>query len=266
MTLVRGVMRRGGGGGGGATVAASETAALVQAMTIHPGAERLGRIDALITALKVAGVWSRLDCLYVMAAHDAQAAQLNWKSPGVFRLTPVNSPVFTADRGYAGDGATAYLDSGYNAMLEGAQSARDDNHAGIWVQSSSGASASTEFGNPRNRISAHTVSGLSTRSSANSSGAATPVATALGHSAFVRTTGPTYDDYRNGALLSPQSVASASPTTDRFLLLARDGGGTPAELSARRLAAAHWGASLTGLQMTALYAALQGYLAAVGAA
>lgn len=92
---------------------ADETGALLSAMTTEPDDTRKTLIDTTIKALKTAGIWAKLDTLYFLAAHNAQAARLNWKSPGTFTLSPVNSPTFTTDTGYASDGSTSYLNSGY---------------------------------------------------------------------------------------------------------------------------------------------------------
>ena len=40
-------------------------------------------IDKAIGQLKMAGVWGKLDALYLLAAHTSQAALVNWKAPGV---------------------------------------------------------------------------------------------------------------------------------------------------------------------------------------
>jgi len=71
-------------------------------MSVAPSAARQLVIDALIRQLKDAGVWAKLDVLYVIAAHDIQAGRVNWKNPGTFTATEVSAPTFTTDRGYAG--------------------------------------------------------------------------------------------------------------------------------------------------------------------
>ena len=50
--------------------------------------------------------------LKVQAAHSSQAALLNWVSTS-YPSSTVNSPTFTTDRGYAGDGVSSYVASGY---------------------------------------------------------------------------------------------------------------------------------------------------------
>ena len=83
-----------------------ETEALVARLTTPPTLERKERVNTLISSLIDAGVWAKLDCLWGMAAADAQAARQNW-SQDAHDLTTVNSPTFTADRGYRGNGTTS---------------------------------------------------------------------------------------------------------------------------------------------------------------
>jgi hypothetical protein len=97
----------------------AETTALIAAMTTAPAAARQTLIDNTIISLKAAGLWTKLDVLWVLAAADNQAARLNWKNPGSLGLTVVNAPVFTADRGYTGDGSTAALTSTYSPSTFG---------------------------------------------------------------------------------------------------------------------------------------------------
>src|SRR5690606_38387446 len=45
------------------------------------------------------------------AAHDQQSANLNWVA-NTYDLVPQNAPTFTVDHGYAGNGSSAYLQTG----------------------------------------------------------------------------------------------------------------------------------------------------------
>ncbi len=100
-----------------------EAAALLSRMTVTPSTARKQLIDALIATLVGAGIWAKLDALYLLAAHDAQAARLNWIADR-YNLTAVNSPTFTTDRGYAGTGAAMYLDTGFNPATAASRSIR----------------------------------------------------------------------------------------------------------------------------------------------
>jgi len=87
-----------------------EAAALFARMTTPPTAARAALVNDTIKAFKAGGYWSKFDWIYMMAAETAQAARLNWKSSTyAASLTARNGPVFTADRGYKGDGSAADL-------------------------------------------------------------------------------------------------------------------------------------------------------------
>ena len=100
---------------GGAAVQA-ETSALIARMSTPPSASRIAAIDLLITTLKAASIWSKLDVLQVYAAADQQAALLNWVSTS-FNASVVNAPTFTADRGFNGNGTTSYVNTGFKPSL-----------------------------------------------------------------------------------------------------------------------------------------------------
>lgn len=92
----------------------AEALAIFAAFTTPPSTARKALIDACVVSLKTAGVWSKLDALYMFAAADSQAALINWKNPGTYNATAVNSPTFTADHGFTG-ASTKYIDSNFNA-------------------------------------------------------------------------------------------------------------------------------------------------------
>ncbi|WP_336802535.1 hypothetical protein, partial [Kaistia sp. MMO-174] len=70
-------------------------------LTNQPTTARKKLYNDLIVSLKTAGVWAKLDALYVLAAADAQAARQNLVA-NAYNISASGSPVFTADRGYTG--------------------------------------------------------------------------------------------------------------------------------------------------------------------
>lgn len=110
----------------------SEAAALVAAMNVVPNAARQSLIDAFIGALKAGSVWSKLDVLWVLAAHDEQAGRLNWKSPGNFTLTAVNGPAFAVDQGFTPNGSSSWLDTAWDRATNGIQYTQNDAHISIY--------------------------------------------------------------------------------------------------------------------------------------
>lgn len=114
--------------------------AVFAAMTSPPTAGRKRLIDRTIRRLKAAGLWSQIDCMYVMAAADSQAALVDWMKPSR-TATPVNSPTFTADRGYAGDAATSYLTSGYIPNIDKVAVSLNSIQIGVYTRSVHGGNA-----------------------------------------------------------------------------------------------------------------------------
>lgn len=85
-------------------------------MSVQPDYVRKDLINDRFRAGKVKSFWPKLDALWVHAAHDPQAGRLNWLGD-IYNCIPVNNPVFTADRGYMGDGSSSYLDTQFNPSM-----------------------------------------------------------------------------------------------------------------------------------------------------
>jgi hypothetical protein len=100
-----------------------ETQTALNAMAVAPSTDRAFVINNAIYGLKKSGLWVKLTALYLLAAHDAQAARLNMVTPTGTAASAVAAPTFTADSGYAGDGAASYLDCGIAANVLLAQNA-----------------------------------------------------------------------------------------------------------------------------------------------
>lgn len=116
------------------------TAALLARMDVQPDAARTALISNLITTIESAGILSRLDFLYILAAHDEQAARLNWVSP-LHDATIVGAPVFTQDESYQNVSTTGYLNTGFVPATHGVNFTRDDAHFSVWSLTPDQASA-----------------------------------------------------------------------------------------------------------------------------
>lgn len=84
---------------------------LFSRMATPPASLRRAQIYTLVSDLMAAGAWRLIDGLYTLGAADTQASRLNLVSDA-YNLTAYNSPIFTVDRGYTGDGVSSYLDTG----------------------------------------------------------------------------------------------------------------------------------------------------------
>lgn len=238
--------------------------ALFAAMTTPPTQARKALIDQTIRSLKSAGVWARLDVMWCLAAHNAQAARLNWITPGSFGLTAVSSPTFTADRGYTGDGASSYLSSTFQPGISGAAT-QDDVSLSAFALTSTVA-ASTDIGNTASHIRTYNAGNTGAESRLMSSLVSDATVAASGRKMVTttRSGAASYDIYINGALGASQTRASIAPTAAGIFVLARNIG-SASELSARQVAFGASGRSLSADQNAALYTAINTYLTAIGA-
>lgn len=262
----------GGMGRGGAGVAyEAEAVTLFAAMSVQPDSTRKNLINSTITTLKSAGIWNRLNPFWMLAAHDAQAARLNWKNPSTFALTAVNSPTFTTDRGYAGNGSTSYLNTGWDPSNNGGGIyTQNDAHIAVWNRTSRAINTSCALGQVTtggaiNMFLRYTGGLVFTRvNESTSSGLA--VAGSNGLTLGDRTDSTTVTIYKDGVSLGNPTTATSDvlSTTDLYIG-GYNFGGTLVSPTSDEFAAVSFGASLGALQDD-YYTILQTYLTAVGAA
>ncbi len=82
-------------------------------------AAQKGYVNTLITSLKAHSLWTVQDRVWLHAAENTQQALIDIVS--LVTATAVSSPTFTANQGYAGDGATSYVDTGFTTGSNYAQ-------------------------------------------------------------------------------------------------------------------------------------------------
>ncbi|MEI9850622.1 MAG: hypothetical protein WDN24_06905 [Sphingomonas sp.] len=236
--------------------------ALIARMGTPPDGARTAEIDRLVRALRGAGVWPRLIALYLLAAHDAQAARLNWVEAS-YDLAAFNAPAFTVDRGYAGDGATSYLDTGFAPT---GWASPDSACFGIWSLTADGSTGPGigAFDGDRQVALWNRYGGgfdlLFVRLNSDEANQVS-VASTDGTGLFMgnRSSASDVQAYRNGAsVASSSSSSSNAPGVNNVLI------GVPP--NAGRFAAAVIADSLTAGEHAALHEALAAYLAATGAA
>lgn len=125
--------------GMGAASFDSATTAWAAAVVSAGGTVSGGRktlVDNLIVGLKADGVWSKMDRIWLYAAENSQSALIDLVNLGVTSLN--NSPTFTADSGYTGNGSDAYLITDFNAATASSpKHVQDDSHWGHWNNTSS---------------------------------------------------------------------------------------------------------------------------------
>lgn len=74
--------------------------------------------NQLLVDLKNAGIWNKLDSFRVYATNGSSSyALIDWKR--LVLCTAVNSPTFTTNVGYKGDGTSSYIDSNFTPSTNG---------------------------------------------------------------------------------------------------------------------------------------------------
>lgn len=238
-----------------------EALALFARMAAPPDARRKGLINTLIAGLKQAGVWSRLDAFYMLAAHTAQAARLNWVADA-YNLTPVNGPAFEVDRGYTGNGFNAYLDTGFNPATAGGKFTLNDAHLGVWCLTNV-AEDKNDIGNLNARIFARTAaSAISGRMNDGIAPTILPAAaTSVGHTIFARNSAVSYRIHKDGINQATPPNGSATVASSNFWVAGANGGNH----CTKQIAASHFGSCLDGANVVQTTSALRSYLTSVGA-
>jgi len=255
------------------TARVPEADLLIDTMTVRPQGNRAFLISDTIRRLKAADIWAKLDVLWMLAAETSQAARLNWKSPGTYTCSEVNSPTFTADRGYAGNGTTSYLDTGWIPNTNGVQLTQDSASIGVYIN------AGTDTANAlasaigadqsgglfiRPRAATDTLNGrVNQTSSVAFSGT---VGTRYGLTVFDRSASTTTTAFRNGASVGTFATASSGRPIVAVFIGCINSAGAAAQFVDNRIATAFSGASLTATQHTALHAINNAYLNSMGAA
>lgn len=239
-----------------------EANALFARMTVPPSTARKALINTLIGSMINAGAWAEMDCLYVMAAHDAQAARLNWIADQD-NLVPVNSPVFTVDRGYAGDGATSYLTTGF-APGNG-KTLQNDHHFALWNRSNVAANVANA-GSSLLSIGTRSASDSYVTRSAHSAASTVANANGQGFFALRRNSGGGYKRSRNAVPFADSSVSSTvfSGTSTIFIGGRNNGGLTTP--SSDQIAELSVGGYFDDAALSAYYSSLNTYMTAIGAA
>jgi hypothetical protein len=88
--------------------------------------------NKLVKDLKAAGVWSKLDTFSVFATDgNSDFALIDWKR--LSQYTAVNSPTFTTNGGFAGNGTSSYIDTNFNPSIQGVNYTLNNAGRYFWV-------------------------------------------------------------------------------------------------------------------------------------
>lgn len=249
----------------------SAATTLFAAMSVQPVQSRKVLYNDLILALKAGNYWDSIDFLYLIAAHDSQAAKLNIKSPAANTITLTSAPVFATDSGYTTDGVDDVLDLNFNPATDGVNFTQNSACFGIYSLTS-GTATSSRGGwfdgtdgttmNSRNGSSAvvfrvNQAAASQTDNNINTTGAGWYVGN--------RSAAGATQLYKNGVALSVTTNANQASTAINSHNL-QLGSAVAATFVATKFAAAIGGASFDATAQLAIYNIISEYIQGVGAA
>lgn len=243
---------------------APETVAVIRAMSARPNRDRAVAIDTLIGTLKGYNLWDRVDGFYILAAHTQQAALVNWRRPGTANLTAVNSPTFTTDVGFAGDGATSYLT---NTSAAAVNTQPTNISMSLWLktQKTTG-SWDVSWSGWEGRIGLETTGLVAWRlSEGTGDNVAISNVTQPGLVTIARATGSETRIYKDGALAKSNTFAynAGGTYTTTIPIYLGSTSGTSGFTNAT-YSMFHYGASMTTAESALFYNAVNDYMTAVG--
>lgn len=113
--------------------------ATTQGYTLPSASQRILQ-NQLMIDLKAAGVWSKLDTFAVFATDgNSNFALIDWKR--LTQYTAINSPTFSSNGGFTGNGTSSYISTNYNATTQGVNYQSANACRFFWVDNRSGATA-----------------------------------------------------------------------------------------------------------------------------
>lgn len=244
----------------------TDASTLFAAMSSAPDNTRKSLINDTILDLKSAGIWTELDEIWFFAAHDSQAALLGWKR--YKDCTLVNSPSFTADSGFLGNGSNSYINTNFAPLTHGANYIQNDASFGFYSQTNN--TGLNDMGSRAGSTSRQAIMGVRTPSNTLSVRVNIGFGDLTGASSdssglFVgrRSASNAQQVLRNGSTLFSNSDASDSPPQYNMYIACFNNAGTAANFTARRYAMAFVGSAMTTTQQSNLYTIVAAYLAAL---
>ncbi len=141
----------GAGQGQNSSFDADYQAVLNRATTLGytlPSASQQIKQNALVLSLKLGGIWNKLDVLYIFANDGgSDFGTLNWIAPTLNQATLINTPTFTTNQGFTGNGTSSYINTNFNPAISGVNYTLNNASRNIFVRNQS-VSATTLDGVP----------------------------------------------------------------------------------------------------------------------
>jgi len=251
----------------------ADVASWVDAVVTNGGTVSEGRqiiVTNFVAGLKAAGIWTKIDSLWLYAAENTQSALTDLKAH-LLSTVSATSPTFTTDRGYTGNGTSSYINTNFDPTAVGGNYVLDSACLGFWDITTSSNSAgvvlgSNYFGHLSDVTLRYTDGQTYVRVN-SATGTLTLAYAGAGLYVGNRSATSASQLYRNGSSIDTDTGASTVMPVSKFYVLARDtdsGTPGPTNYSTDQIAAVLFGGSLNSTEQTDLYNLHRTYMTAVG--
>jgi hypothetical protein len=223
----------------------AETALWLNTIPNPASALEINAINQFIGQCKQDGNWQLIDCFWLFAQSNQANSRLCIKRPSATACTEVNSPSWTAYRGFTGNGTTSYLNSNYNETTNGVNFTQNSASIFVYSRTNENAATTAEIGHS----DATNKTFLVCRSTANqisipinmSGGAGSPALSNTDGSGLFqlsRTASNLSTCYRNGTSLGTSAQVSNGIVNNNMYICADNLNGAAALFSVKQIAIA----------------------------
>jgi hypothetical protein len=209
--------------------------------------------NQLVVDLKDGGIWSKLDTFAVFATDgDSDFALIDWKRLSDY--TAINSPTFTSNEGFTGNGTSSYIDTNWDPNTQGVNYTQNDACFGGWRLNNINSGASRFMGATIS-ISMRDDNNVVHRVNANVNASSSLNGAGIGLRLLNRTNSTDIQMIVDNILQTSTQTSDTPPSSNLHLLSRGDG----SSFSLSQIATALAGANLVA-ERTDLYNALNTYI------
>lgn len=229
-------------------------------------------INNLVLGLKADGLFTKLDVLFLFAAENSVQAIIDIITP--HGASPINSPIFTVNRGFTFDASTNYINTVVNPSDPGSVFSANSAHVSAYVEAVNPTATGilecmigAKFQNSETNLQGQSnVSNVSY--TVNNIITPVTVTGVLSAGMFIatRTVSTTEVLYKNGSQIDSSVIASDNAVpSNSFFVGAINSGGTALGFSPNQIAAVSIGGGLSPTDAANLTTRINTYMTAIGA-
>lgn len=196
----------------------------------NPSSAYIADLDTMVRGMRADGDILLLDRFWIFAQEVQGYARVSLVNPASTQITEVNSPTWTANQGYTGNGLNMYLNTNYSHSNTSRNDAshllysRTDDPSTATNRIEAGAATGGDWSSYiRCGLSGNTAATTNTDANEQALGA---VATTLGLYHAVRASSTQHSIYKNGTLINTDNASSLAPDNLNDYVLGRNTSGS----------------------------------------